>query len=492
MAALPLLCVFLAIAYSHASQIAPIPTPEQLGWMDLEVGVMLGFNLQSNCIFGPGASSQRCQDTASGFVPTPSTVAQWNPSQINVSQWMDVTRSFGAKYIVLVADHMTGFTLWDTMVHNFSIAHTAYKNGGQDVVKDFLIACQQTGIKPGFFYSTHYNWYLGVNDFKVGWQPLGGVSYTQDEYNAITAVQLKELLDMSDDWIEIWFDGGVETGINPSIAPVVQQLGRKAMCHSCVNFTQDENDPSLGYGVRWMGNEDGVMPLPSWAGSDGSTTGSPTAPYFMPPSSDTVLRQHYWFWKNNTANTLRSVQQLVQVYLTSVGRASNLILNVGPNSTGAVPEVDVQRYKEFGDALTCLFSRRLFNSSNLIRDGNNITVSFSELVQARNLSLWVMEDQTNGQLVNAWSLWLQFANGTWYKAHTDVGIGHKRILNVVLAQGKQPLSGLLGDGAIVVVEDSSALVGARLVIESEFQSARTGAQAALRNIQLYQWDGIPC
>jgi hypothetical protein len=34
-------------------------------------------------------------------------------------------------------------------------------------VQQFLTACKAHNIKPGFFYSAHYNWYLGVNEFKV-------------------------------------------------------------------------------------------------------------------------------------------------------------------------------------------------------------------------------------------------------------------------------------------------------------------------------------
>ena len=30
------------------------------------------------------------------------------------------------RYVILVADHMTGFTLWDTKIHNYSIAGTRY------------------------------------------------------------------------------------------------------------------------------------------------------------------------------------------------------------------------------------------------------------------------------------------------------------------------------------------------------------------------------
>lgn len=88
------------------------------------------------------------------------------------------------------------------------------------------------------------------------------------------------------------------------------------------------------------------MPLPSWAAaaSGGDVSGSPTGQFFMPPSSDTVLREHYWFWKNGTENSTKSTKQLVDTYLTSVGHASNLILNIAPNKTGGLPEGDIVRY----------------------------------------------------------------------------------------------------------------------------------------------------
>jgi hypothetical protein len=52
-------------------------------------------------------------------------------------------------------------------VHNFSIAHTAYGGGGRDVVADFIRSCQKYNVRPGFFYSVHFNWFLGVNNFQV-------------------------------------------------------------------------------------------------------------------------------------------------------------------------------------------------------------------------------------------------------------------------------------------------------------------------------------
>ena len=96
----------------------------------------------------------------------------------------------------------------------------------------------------------------------------------------------------------MWFDGGTGPSA-PAIGPVVRAAAPNAVCHSChSNFTR-------AGAVRWMGNEEGVMPLPSWAcaAADGTNSGvpagsgggSPLQDAYMPPSSDVVLREHYWY-----------------------------------------------------------------------------------------------------------------------------------------------------------------------------------------------------
>ena len=114
----------------------------------------------------------------------------------------------------------------------------------------------------------------------------------------------------------------VTGGTGPSaaeIGPIVHASAPKAVCHSCLaNFT-------AAGGIRWMGNEEGLMPLPSWgaagnalgAGANGG--GDPRGEHFMPPSTDTVLREHYWFWQNNTeqhithTHTGITVERLVEL-----------------------------------------------------------------------------------------------------------------------------------------------------------------------------------
>jgi hypothetical protein len=60
------------------------------------------------------------------------------PERLDTDQWVQAAASFGAKYHVLVADHFSGFTLYDSKVTNYSVAYAKWRQGKGDVVADFV------------------------------------------------------------------------------------------------------------------------------------------------------------------------------------------------------------------------------------------------------------------------------------------------------------------------------------------------------------------
>jgi len=235
------------------------------------------------------------------------------------------------------------------------------------------------------------------------------------------------------------------------------------------------------------------MPMPSW-GAGASFGGDPQAPFFGPPSCDTVLREHYWFYQNATEQSTKSLKELVLTYFTSVGRAANLILNIAPDFSGAVPTPDVVRYAEMGAAIKCLFNRTVAKSSAPMKmdpatgilPGIEFPVMPASATQ--NLSVVVREDQTSGQLIANFSLECKStAAGPWVgcppgslsgaipfchaagssSACMYVGMGHKRVL----------VLGTLPNG----------LAGIRIVVHSHFA---TGDQIpTVRDLEMFDWSG---
>ncbi len=527
------------------------PSPAQLAWQSYEVGAMITWNLQTFCVpRGPYSTSQQCQ-SGPLYIPTLDYVHNLTLPLLDVGAWLDASASFGAKYIVLVADHMAGFTLWPTRVHNVSIAATKWKGGQGDVLRDYFDACGPRGMACGFFYSTHYNWVLGVNDYAVGWPRVyGGPPLTESQYEDAVLAQLQELAAYTSGSkskskgesggaaavsssslspstssssssssssvpasFELWFDGGVNTVLTPRVGPLVRSLFPDSVCHSCSNFTQSgPGGDGNGYGLRWMGNEEGNMPLPSWGAYNPTSSpfnGDPEAPYFIAPSCDTVLIEHFWFYQPEMDTTpVRSTCTLVNVYLTSVGRSSNLILNLAPNTTGALGQRDVVAYGAMGAAVECLWASPLGEVANVtLSQASNGTavVQWPQPLPPTspsqglwNLSLHLMEDMAGtGQRVGQWEVDVCIAPsaedgsdcaGTWVPlisapaATAMTGVGHKRILQGVV-RAPASTSSMSSGGA------TPQITALRFTAVTAYTWMGQEADMVLSRVALYDWSG---
>jgi len=60
-------------------------------------------------------------DYETGGVPA----TTYNPTRLDVSQWVRVARDLGARYAVLTAKHMSGFCLWDAKNYDYDVAAPA-------------------------------------------------------------------------------------------------------------------------------------------------------------------------------------------------------------------------------------------------------------------------------------------------------------------------------------------------------------------------------
>ena len=201
-----------------------------------------------------------------------------------------------------------------------------------------------------------------------------------------------------------------------------------------------------------MGNEEGLMPLPSWAAADrgGLPLGSPTGEIFDPPSCDTVLEEHFWFFQNGDVAKLRSTCALVNVYLTSVGRASNFILNIAPDASGGIQPAEVAAYAALGDAIDCLWRAPISNWTAAVPVDLSTGIAPLPLPTAQScaapsackLSFVVQEElASSGQRIGTFAVEAR-VGGTWVSAvESDMpvaaltGIGHKRIIGLSIAAG---------------------------------------------------------
>ena len=79
------------------------PTKNQLVWADQEIGMFYHFDIT---VFTPGWKFRTFKD-----FPDPKL---YNPVNLNTDRWMEAAKAIGAKYVVFVAKHCSGFLQWQS------------------------------------------------------------------------------------------------------------------------------------------------------------------------------------------------------------------------------------------------------------------------------------------------------------------------------------------------------------------------------------------
>lgn len=427
--------------------VLPLPSEAQLAWHEMELNAFIHFttNTFTDLEWGYGNES-------------PSV---FNPTDVDVDQWITTLKDAGFKMAILTCKHHDGFCLWPSKYTEHSIEHSPYKNGKGDIVREVSDACKRHGLKFGIYLSP---WDRNHKD------------YGKKEYIEYYRNQLKELFSKYGPVTEMWFDGanggdGYYGGANETRKingrtyyewPVT--MGIVKQFEPDIIFFSD-----AGPGVRWVGNERGIAGETNWntintdtlyAGKPGIEkllqTGSPDGRQWVPAEVDVSIRPG-WFYHAKEDSLVKSPETLFEIYLTSVGRGSTLLLNVPPDRRGKFHEIDVASLRGFRALLDKEFARNYaskartnatntrgkqsqFASKNLVDGDKNTYWAADDKVNAASVEVTLDQEQTVkyvvlqeyirlGQRVSEFNIEAR-VNGSWKKIASGTTIGYKRILKV--------------------------------------------------------------
>jgi alpha-L-fucosidase len=375
-----------------------LPSPQQVQWQNMERTMFVHF------------APNTWQGTELDDRSTP--LSRLNPEKLDVNQWIDAAESFGAKMIIFVAKHVGGFCMWQTESTEYSIKNTPYKNGKGDILDELAKACFNRGMRLGV--------YIYPGDDTWG-AYLGGGGKTKDParqegYNKVLRMQWEEVLSRYGNQIhEIWYDGGL-------VVPL-EDIVKKYAPNAIVFQGPFAN-------IRWVGNEQGIAPYPAWnsvKAKDAKTGiatgehGDPDGDVWMPLEVDVTLKDHNWFWSPGNYKNLRSLNQLMDIYYTSVGRGGLLLLNAAPDTTGLIPQEDMKLYKQFGDEINRRFGKCIASTSG---NGESLDLNLEKITKVDHVV--IQEDIVFGERVREYTVegqtdekWIELAKGS--------SIGYKRI-----------------------------------------------------------------
>jgi alpha-L-fucosidase len=354
----------------------PLPTRQQLSWHEMEYYLFLHF--------GPNTFTDK--EWGEGTEPS----AIFNPSQLDCRQWVRVAKNAGAKGIIITAKHHDGFCLWPSKYSKHTVRESKWKDGKGDVLKELSQACRQAGLKFGVYISP---WDRNHPD------------YGTEKYNEVFTGMLKEILkDYGHIW-ELWWDGANGEGPNGkkqvydwhSFENTVRQISPKTVVFS-----------DIGPDIRWMGNENGIAGDPNWNFLDtaGFRRGEGSPPMdtlnhgnyngrqWIPAECDVSIRPG-WFWHANEEEKIKTAPQLFNLYLKSVGRGANLLLNVPPDRRGLIGEKDTQTLMEFKKLRDASFSNNLLKTASTYYQFSTKNITFRAFdsggVYAANLQNFIVE-----------------------------------------------------------------------------------------------------
>lgn len=396
LSSLCLLPVFLKGAINEI----PLPSKPQLRWQQYEQIMFL-------CL-DPATWQGREYDNHSY------PISKINPRSLDTDQWCEVAKSWGAKLILFVAKHTGGFCWWQTNTTDYSIKNTSWRNGQGDVLKDLSESCKKYGLDLGVYvYPGDEQWGAGIGSGGITQDPN-----KQEAYNKIYRQQLIEVLTKYGPIREVWFDGNCQIPIND----ILEKYASDAVIFQ-----------SKKANIRWVGNEDGVVPDPNWYTVDrkilerGSTAlnSDVDGNAYAPVEADVPLLKnggHKWFWAPNTDHLLLSLDQLMNLYYKSVGRGSVLLLNSTPDTTGLIPRSHVLRYKEFGTEIKRRFDTPIKQMSG----------KMDELVLALKHPTYInhcilQEKLDKGQRVTSYEITGLDESGRWKVLSRGTSIGNKKI-----------------------------------------------------------------
>ncbi len=427
--------------------VLPVPSSAQLAWHEMELNAFLHFttNTFTDLEWGYGNES-------------PSV---FNPSDVDVEQWITTLKEAGFKMAILTCKHHDGFCLWPSKYTEHSIKNSPYKNGQGDLVKEVSYACKKHGLKFGIYLSP--------------WD-RNHAEYGKPGYIEYYRNQLRELFAQYGPVTEMWFDGanggdGYYGGANEK---------RQIDGRTYYNWPETMEivrgfEPNIiffsdaGPGVRWVGNERGVAGETNWntittdtlyAGKAGIEdllqTGSPDGKQWVPAEVDVSIRPG-WFYHAKEDSLVKSPEKLFDIYLTSVGRGSTLLLNVPPDRRGKFHERDVASLKGFRKILNREFAKNLAARAKVTAvntRGNAADYAAANITDGRKDTYWATDDNVKsasfevylpkksnvryvvlqeyiplGQRVSKFYV-EAWVNGSWKKVATGTTIGYKRILKI--------------------------------------------------------------
>ncbi len=116
---------------------------------------------------------------------------RFNPTDFDADEFVARAKRAGMKYIVITAKHHDGFAMFGSKATDYNVVD--FSPFGRDIMKELAEACQEQGLKFGFYYSQAQDWHH-PGGFGNGWDKTIERVSTDEYVQQKAAPEVKQLL----------------------------------------------------------------------------------------------------------------------------------------------------------------------------------------------------------------------------------------------------------------------------------------------------------
>jgi alpha-L-fucosidase len=316
---------------------------EKVAWFrDMGFGLMINWSIdvQLGAIMSHNLAVASEDYQYNYFNNLPKT---FDPKNFEPDAWAKLAKIAGAKYIVFTAKHHNGFCMWDTKTSDFSIINSGY---GKDILREIIEAFRKYDIAIGLSFAPV--------DFhimhKQGHPPSLRSPEASPAVNTalweINKTQLRELL-TNYGKIDILSIDETSDWANPLVANYVWDI-----------------DPDVLVTRGGMVSYDQYLPKETAA---------------EPWELNINIGYHRQFVGEEN---YKDAGALINMLIEARARGGNLLLNIGPDTHGEIPESQEYRLREIG--LWLMANKEAINNVRpwIIADENGVWFTQSKDQQA--------------------------------------------------------------------------------------------------------------
>lgn len=264
-------------------------------------------------------------------------VSFFNPSGMDTDQWARVAKEAGMNYILFLTKHHDGFCLWDTKTTAWKVTNSPL---GKDVLAAVRKSCDKYGLKLALYFSEgDWTWI----DPKESPNPENTKhpAWKRTKNPEMKKAQLKELLTQYGPIEFFWMDHAVGDGGLSHKETVAFMKQLQPDCFVGFNHGPVAGDLRAGE-LGEPGSLEDTKGGGPYAAKDGK--GYLAAEFCMP-----IIGFARWFYTNpGNSDKCMSAEEIYRLYVGAVEYGNLFSLDVGPDRSGRLREIDVKTLREVG------------------------------------------------------------------------------------------------------------------------------------------------